>query len=56
MICLGGGVVGSLLGILWYRIVAPASLARETALFIIKLFMGIALLGVVAAVLARYIL
>ena len=55
IIMLGLGVTGSVLGILWYRMVAPSSLDRDTVLFIIRLFMGIAFVGILAAVLIRYV-
>ena len=55
-ICIGGGIVGSVLGVLWYKVVAPSALTKETILFIVKVFMGIALAGVIVTILTRYIM
>jgi hypothetical protein len=51
----GLGTVGSGIGILWYRIVAPSSLSRDTVLFILKLFFGIGACGTLAYFLFKYI-
>jgi hypothetical protein len=52
----GLGIVGSVVGVLWYRMVAPSSLDKDTVVFICKLFFGIAGCGVLAYFLFKYVL
>ena len=54
IIFLGMGVVGSLIGILWYRIVARSQLDRDTIFFVIKMFMGLAAALMVVMLIFRY--
>jgi hypothetical protein len=53
-ILLGVGVVGSVLGILWYRMTADGPLEKDTIFFIIKLFMGISIISIAIALFYQY--
>ena len=55
IVILGTGIVGSLIGILWWRAMSSGPVEKDTMIFIIKLFMGIALCGVIITILARYV-
>jgi hypothetical protein len=55
MVILGTGVVGSGLGIAWWRAMSRGPVERDTIFFIIKLFMGIAAVGIIITILARYV-
>ena len=54
VVLLGVGVVGSLIGILWFRITSRAPLEKDTILFIIKLFGAISVALIIVMLIYRY--
>ena len=52
---LGIAVIGSALGILWYRATAKEKVDKDTIYFIIKLFSGIGLFGMIAYLIQKYL-
>ena len=54
VLILATGIVGALIGALWYKSVAPSQYDRDTTIFIVKLFSVLTLGMVVAALLYRY--
>lgn len=55
IVILGTGAVGSLIGIIWWRTMSRGPVEKDTILFIIKLFMGIAAVGLIITIVARYV-
>lgn len=55
IVILGIGIVGSFIGIFWWRAMSRGPVEKDTILFIIKLFMGIAVIGVIITILSRYV-
>ena len=53
--CLGLAVVGSAIGILWYRITSPGPLERDTVLFNMKMFFGIGASGIVMFLIVKFL-
>lgn len=54
IILLGTGIVGSIIGIGWYRTASPSKLDRDTVLFIVKMFAGITFSLLLLMLLLRY--
>jgi hypothetical protein len=52
--CLGVTVIGSILGILWYRSFAPSSFDRGTVRFIILMFSAIGAGGIILGVIMKH--
>ena len=54
IILFGAGIVGSMIGIGWYRTASPSKLDRDTVLFIVKMFAGITFGLLILMLLLRY--
>lgn len=55
IVILGTGIVGSLIGIFWWRAMSRGPIEKNTIYFIVKLFMGIAAGGIIITILTRYV-
>lgn len=53
VIFIGMAIIGSVIGIAWYRMTSPSSFDRDTVFFIIK-FTGLAVIMTLVALLLRY--
>jgi hypothetical protein len=53
-IFIGMAIIGSIIGIAWYRVASPSNFDRDTIFFIIKMFTGLAVVMTLVALLLRY--
>ena len=54
IIFLGMGIIGSIIGIGWYRNASPSKFDRDTVLFIVKMFAGLTFGMFLLMLLLRY--
>jgi hypothetical protein len=53
VVVFGMATVGSIIGILWFRAFSPSSFDKNAVLFIIKMFWGIGIGGVLLSMLMK---